>query len=176
MQRFRGGLVFKAHGLLHHSTLGLRVTRKKKKVKVRTRAGRGVAFHRGAHTHSPKGYLAHEKHSPPRTLQWDHAYGPTMVLGGGVVSYEWSTPAPRIGMWRSAIPMSDLARRCRADMAHARQSRPESGFDCQIQDREPFLRPFKWSSTTLKWLLFRWRVEIQTWMQVVCAAQQRISV
>ena len=31
MKRFRGGLVFKAHGLLHHSLLGLRVTKKKKR-------------------------------------------------------------------------------------------------------------------------------------------------
>jgi len=31
MQRFRGGLVFTAHRLLYHSTLGLRVTKKKKK-------------------------------------------------------------------------------------------------------------------------------------------------
>ena len=30
MQRFRGGLVFKAHRLLYHSTLGLRVKKKKK--------------------------------------------------------------------------------------------------------------------------------------------------
>ena len=34
VQRFRGGLVFKAHGLLYHSTPGLRVTKKKKKVGV----------------------------------------------------------------------------------------------------------------------------------------------
>ena len=33
VQRFRGGLVFKAHRLLYHSTLGLRVTQKKKKNK-----------------------------------------------------------------------------------------------------------------------------------------------
>ena len=31
MKRFRGGLVFKAHRLLYHSTLGLRVMKKKKK-------------------------------------------------------------------------------------------------------------------------------------------------
>ena len=31
MQRFRGGLVFKAHRHLYHSTLGLRVIKKKKK-------------------------------------------------------------------------------------------------------------------------------------------------
>ena len=30
MKRFRGGLVFKAHILLSHSTLGLRVLKKKK--------------------------------------------------------------------------------------------------------------------------------------------------
>jgi len=32
VQRFRGGLVFKAHRLLYHSTLGLKVIEKKKKV------------------------------------------------------------------------------------------------------------------------------------------------
>ena len=31
VKRFRGGLVFKAHRLLCHSTLGLRVIKKKKK-------------------------------------------------------------------------------------------------------------------------------------------------
>ena len=30
VQRFRGGLVFKAHRLVHHSTLGWRVVKKKK--------------------------------------------------------------------------------------------------------------------------------------------------
>ena len=34
MKRFRGGLVFKAHRLLYHSTLGLRVIKKKKKVRL----------------------------------------------------------------------------------------------------------------------------------------------
>jgi len=31
VKRFRGGLVFKAHRLLYHSTLGFRVIKKKKK-------------------------------------------------------------------------------------------------------------------------------------------------
>ena len=31
MKRFQGGLVFQAHRLLYHSTLGLRVMKKKKK-------------------------------------------------------------------------------------------------------------------------------------------------
>ena len=35
VQRFRGGLVFKAHRLLYHSTLGVRVIKKKKKVLLR---------------------------------------------------------------------------------------------------------------------------------------------
>jgi len=35
---FRGGLVFKAHRLVYHSTLGLRVIKKKKKVGVEGRA------------------------------------------------------------------------------------------------------------------------------------------
>ena len=35
VQRFRGGLVFKAHRLFNHSTLGLRVIKKKKKPETR---------------------------------------------------------------------------------------------------------------------------------------------
>ena len=35
VKRFRGGLVFKAHRLLYHSTLGLRVIKTKKKIQVR---------------------------------------------------------------------------------------------------------------------------------------------
>ena len=38
--RFRGGLVFEAHRLLYHSTLGSRVIKKKKKTK--SRQGQGV--------------------------------------------------------------------------------------------------------------------------------------
>jgi len=34
VKRFRGGLVFKAHRLLYHSTLGLRVIKKKKKTHI----------------------------------------------------------------------------------------------------------------------------------------------
>jgi len=37
VQRFRGGLVFKAHRLVYHSTLGLRVIKKKKKKKTSAR-------------------------------------------------------------------------------------------------------------------------------------------
>jgi len=35
VKRFRGGLVFKAHRLLYHSTLGWRVIKKKMKAWVR---------------------------------------------------------------------------------------------------------------------------------------------
>jgi len=42
VKRFRGGLVFKAHRLVYHSTLGLRVIKKRKKIKV-TRVW-GVGF------------------------------------------------------------------------------------------------------------------------------------
>jgi hypothetical protein len=37
-ERFRGGLVFKAHILLYHSTLGSRVIKKKKKYKETSHA------------------------------------------------------------------------------------------------------------------------------------------
>jgi len=38
VKRFRGGLVVKAHRLLYHSNLGLRVIKKKKKVRTETGA------------------------------------------------------------------------------------------------------------------------------------------
>ena len=44
VNRFRGGLVFKAHGLLYHSTLGLRVIMKKKKVQGAECGVQGVGF------------------------------------------------------------------------------------------------------------------------------------
>jgi len=40
VKRFRGGLVFKAHRLLHHSALGSRVIKQKKKKKKRKKKHR----------------------------------------------------------------------------------------------------------------------------------------
>jgi len=45
--RFRDGLVFKAHRLLYHSTLGLRVIKKKKKKD----GGCTLSARRGLHLH-----------------------------------------------------------------------------------------------------------------------------
>ena len=42
MQRFREGLGFKAHRLLYHSTLGLRVIKKKKVADRKARQGSSV--------------------------------------------------------------------------------------------------------------------------------------
>ena len=39
MKRFRGGLVFKAHRLLHHSTLGLRVIKKRRRRRYNPKRG-----------------------------------------------------------------------------------------------------------------------------------------
>jgi len=53
VQRFQGGLVFKAHRLLYHSTLGARVIKKKKKRRWgmsahQTSSGGGMQDYRGA--------------------------------------------------------------------------------------------------------------------------------
>jgi hypothetical protein len=40
VQQFRGGLAFKAHRLLNHPTIGLRVMKKKKKKKKEARLNR----------------------------------------------------------------------------------------------------------------------------------------
>ena len=42
-----------------------------------------------------KWYLAHKKHPPPRTLQYEDQM---VVLGGGAVSYERGTPWKRVGL------------------------------------------------------------------------------
>ena len=68
VKRFRGGLVFKAHRLLYHSTLGLRVIKKKKK-KWRGNTKRREVWAHEAETsggvrgrdHIIQGYLAHKK-------------------------------------------------------------------------------------------------------------------
>jgi hypothetical protein len=39
-----------------------------------------------------QGYVAHKKHPPPRNPQYDFTEGPTVDLGGVVVSYERCTP------------------------------------------------------------------------------------
>ena len=44
VKRFRGGLVFEAHRLLYHSTLGLRVIQKKKRDRGLVIPGSGKAF------------------------------------------------------------------------------------------------------------------------------------
>jgi len=62
VKRFRGGLVLKAHRLLYHSTLDLRVIKKKK-----TRAETPATTSDGER--ALLGFLAHKKHPPRRTLQ-----------------------------------------------------------------------------------------------------------
>ena len=57
LRRFQGGLVFKAHRLLYHSPLGLRVIKKKNKVE----SGGGVQ----ARIRGLQAYLAHKKLPPP---------------------------------------------------------------------------------------------------------------
>jgi len=44
VQRFRGGLAFKAHRLVYHSTLGLRVIKKKETRRARLRVVSSTVF------------------------------------------------------------------------------------------------------------------------------------
>jgi len=63
VQRFRGGLVFKARRLLYHSTLGWRVIKKKKKKgPPASPAGPLASCFR---VESSQGYLAHKKTPTP---------------------------------------------------------------------------------------------------------------
>ena len=65
LKRFRGGLVFEAHRLVYHSTLGLRVGLGLTMVAVLSTARR-VRLHEVALV---QGYLAYKKPPRPRTLQ-----------------------------------------------------------------------------------------------------------
>ena len=74
LQRFRGGLVVKAHRLLHYSTLGLRVKKEKKIEKHDLPPRRGLVGNARAQTvqmrdsdkwlNHLQGYLAHKKLQP----------------------------------------------------------------------------------------------------------------
>ena len=66
---------------VYHSTLGLRVIKKKKKTVGRPQV-----------TQHLQRYLAHTKTYPPKTLQWQYAQGPMVALEGEAVSYERGTP------------------------------------------------------------------------------------
>ena len=46
-----------------------------------------------------QGYLAHKRPPPPRTLEKASALGPSVVLGGGAVSYERGTPVREKKTW-----------------------------------------------------------------------------
>ena len=92
LKRFRGGLVFKAHRLVYHFTLGLRVIKKKKKL------CRAV---------SPclKGMLSRAQNHPVES------------------------------MVKNAMAAKDELQliRCRANMAHIRQSKPDSSLGFQLK-------------------------------------------
>ena len=47
-----------------------------------------------------QGNLAHKKKRLPRTLQYDYAWCPMVVLGGGAVSYERGTPVLECHLFR----------------------------------------------------------------------------
>ena len=56
VNRFRRGLIFKAYRLVYHSTIGLRIIKKKKKIWGVLSAGVGVApLLRNLRTHLPEG-------------------------------------------------------------------------------------------------------------------------
>jgi len=155
VQRFRGGLVFKAQRRLYHSTLGLRVIKKKKKTTpasvwcatVRCRAD--MAHIRQSKTCS----------SPSRTCiesdkeEWSGLAFQTKVLktfklflvrseaegwtrpGGGSVSQEWASPG------RGRVPADWTPPGVASDRrgnnltilrTSSWKSRPASGLDCLV--------------------------------------------
>ena len=94
----RGGLVFKAHRLMYHTTLGSRVI-KKKKISPRASEVGDAHPHRCPPeytTPSPlcfriQGYLAHKKTPIPLGTPWGHRHRLTVGSYGEAFSYQRGT-------------------------------------------------------------------------------------
>ena len=94
VKRFRGGLVFKAHRWLYHSTLGSRVKKKKKKkknqppiacrVEVERKRYRGTSLIRNRH--------------PPLGPPQEPKHGPTAGSYGVAVSFKRGTPVTQANL------------------------------------------------------------------------------
>jgi len=112
VQRFRGGLVFKAHRLLYHSTLGLRVIKKKKKMPSQwlqrlhwshwsaesSECEWRVHPLRGPLT-GVQGYLAHKKQPPPLGPPYGPRHSPNVgSYSRGVGVFLWAR-YPCIAHW-----------------------------------------------------------------------------
>ena len=100
VNRLRRGLVFKAHRLLYYSTLGLRVVRRRRFKTVKDNSG--LDFRKKVSV-VPSSLGVH----------FDVPLAPTVGSRGGAVSYERDTPVTPL---------------CLVNVAHVRQSRPDSGF------------------------------------------------
>ena len=96
VKRFRGGLVFKAHSVLYHSTLGLRVINKRKRSRERPASGEAAtagvptfsvfgANPPTLHRNQPRDFsLAREARVSP----WDVA-DLTLTNAGCIAAYSW---------------------------------------------------------------------------------------
>ena len=82
VQRFRGGLVVKAHRLLHHSTLGLGVVKKKKVEGFRVEGWRWVSKsgHELESVESQSRWLMQKVKGEGRCPHLGPPYGPRYVL------------------------------------------------------------------------------------------------
>ena len=151
VKRFRGGLVFKADRLVYHSTLGLRV------IKTKRRVGRGSAvfgrerlirdllahfvqqrpFHLLTTTPHFRWPLSRKygTHKPVKARFW-----PWLEPFSVRKSLKPFTSSPSSDRFTCSLPLLTFDGRCRAnmDMAHIRQSRPDSGLGFQVK----FLKTF----------------------------------
>ena len=92
VKRFRGGLVFKADRLLYHSSLGLKVIKKKKKGRRgRARSSTACATCLLLHLHSGL-QSAHRLCWPRKKVAWSAC---TRAFG-----HAWAPPSPRA--WNAA--------------------------------------------------------------------------
>ena len=69
-----------------------------------------------------QGYIAHKKPRPPSGPPWEPRHGPTVGSYGVAFFSKRGTPVAWVG-----IHAPNPHNRCRANMAHMRQSRPDSG-------------------------------------------------
>jgi len=102
VKRFRGGLVFKAHRLLYHSTLGWRVIERKKKSWCQVRLRSIPTFQTGLHAD-------------------DRREGSPVAMGAVPVCSRFRANMEQLKRFHRLLPESQ---------GQIRKSRPESGLDC----------------------------------------------
>jgi len=142
VKRFRGRLVFKAHRLLHHSTLGLRVNKKEEEW---AQPPQPAPAHADESSTREACQLEKDRHAQSLEPPWGRASRLQRCSGSAAMEQDLCKPdiaTSEVNWARTLDCVIKVARgkhvRCRANTQHIRQSRPYSDFSFQVKVLKPF--------------------------------------